>query len=186
MVFSADIALAEKLLDVATFRHQVIAHNIANVNTPNYKRQEVSFQEALAALMKEDSDGGLDMTGTEADSKNLALDSKRTLAQLRSESDSDLGISFAKSNAAFSYQWYADSTSDYSPAPLAPGKTKGDVIAGLTPEVITDTKAGRLDGNNVAVDLEIGSMIKNTTLYNILVSNISTEFRVLKNIISAR
>lgn len=187
MVFSADIALAEKLLDVATFRHQVIAHNISNVNTPNFKRSEVSFEEALEALMKEDQDGGeSDLTGTEVDAKNYALDSKKTLTQLKAESNSDLGISFVRSNAAFDYQWYANATGDYSPTPLSPGKTRADVIKSLTPEVVVDNKAGRLDGNNVSVDLEIGKMIKNTTLYNILISNISTEFRVLKNIITMR
>jgi flagellar basal-body rod protein FlgB len=32
----------------ASMTHEVIANNIANINTPNFKRSDVSFKEALA------------------------------------------------------------------------------------------------------------------------------------------
>jgi len=35
-------------LDVAALRQRVIAHNLANLNTPNFKRSTVSFEETLA------------------------------------------------------------------------------------------------------------------------------------------
>lgn len=34
-------------MDAASIRHQVIAQNIANSETPNYKRHEVRFEEEL-------------------------------------------------------------------------------------------------------------------------------------------
>jgi len=37
-----------KSLDVAALRQKVIAQNIANLNTPNYKRSYVSFSEELS------------------------------------------------------------------------------------------------------------------------------------------
>jgi flagellar basal-body rod protein FlgB len=37
-----------KVLDAARLRHQAIAQNVANVNTPGYQRLEVSFEEGLA------------------------------------------------------------------------------------------------------------------------------------------
>lgn len=40
--------LLSHLLDVASMRHQVIAQNVANVNTPGYHRRDVSFEEALS------------------------------------------------------------------------------------------------------------------------------------------
>jgi flagellar basal-body rod protein FlgB len=40
-------ALLMKLLDAATLRHGAIANNIANQNTPGYKRQVVVFEEIL-------------------------------------------------------------------------------------------------------------------------------------------
>ncbi|MEW6482733.1 MAG: flagellar basal body rod protein FlgB [bacterium] len=41
------IELAKKGLDSATLRHNVISNNIANVNTPGFKRQSVVFEDAL-------------------------------------------------------------------------------------------------------------------------------------------
>lgn len=39
--------LLSHLMDVASLRHQVIAQNIANVNTPGYHEREVTFEDAL-------------------------------------------------------------------------------------------------------------------------------------------
>jgi flagellar basal-body rod protein FlgB len=46
------IELMTRLLDVAALRQDVIAHNVANVNTPGYSTLEVSFEEALHQAMK--------------------------------------------------------------------------------------------------------------------------------------
>jgi len=37
----------ERALDAAALRQRTIAHNIANVNTPGFKRQDVSFEDKL-------------------------------------------------------------------------------------------------------------------------------------------
>lgn len=37
-----------QLLTVASLRHRVIAQNVANVNTPGYRRREVAFGDELA------------------------------------------------------------------------------------------------------------------------------------------
>lgn len=44
-----------RLLDVATLRHDVIAQNVANVNTPGYETLEVSFEEALQEALGNDA-----------------------------------------------------------------------------------------------------------------------------------
>jgi flagellar basal-body rod protein FlgB len=47
-VMSGDsINILEKILDVAAFRHRVLASNIANADTPGYKAKDISFQEEL-------------------------------------------------------------------------------------------------------------------------------------------
>ncbi len=43
-----------RALDAAALRHKTIATNIANVETPNYRRREVRFEEALQKAL----DGG--------------------------------------------------------------------------------------------------------------------------------
>jgi flagellar basal-body rod protein FlgB len=39
---SSDYVAAKKMLDVSVLRHEAIASNLANVETPNYKRIDVS------------------------------------------------------------------------------------------------------------------------------------------------
>ena len=45
------VNLIGKLMDVGALRHKVIAHNIANVNTPGFKKSEVQFESALQKAM---------------------------------------------------------------------------------------------------------------------------------------
>lgn len=42
-------AVLEKALDAAWLRNETITNNIANVNTPGYKKSDVSFEEQLAS-----------------------------------------------------------------------------------------------------------------------------------------
>ncbi len=46
-------ALLGLALDATHMRQQAIAHNIANVNTPGYRRVSVSFEARMAALAED-------------------------------------------------------------------------------------------------------------------------------------
>jgi flagellar basal-body rod protein FlgB len=46
-----------RALDAAALRHEVIANNLANINTPGYKRQEVRFEEQLSAALAQGASG---------------------------------------------------------------------------------------------------------------------------------
>jgi flagellar basal-body rod protein FlgB len=48
---SPHAALLEQAISAASIRHKVIADNIANVNTPGFKRSEVRFEDALREEM---------------------------------------------------------------------------------------------------------------------------------------
>ncbi len=48
--------LLSKLVDVTTLRHKVLAQNVANVNTPGYRKLSVSFDETLAAQLDHNGD----------------------------------------------------------------------------------------------------------------------------------
>jgi len=45
------IDLLAQILNGASLRHRVIAQNVANVNTPGYRRLEVSFEADLARAL---------------------------------------------------------------------------------------------------------------------------------------
>jgi flagellar basal-body rod protein FlgB len=44
---SFGIDLLGQVLDASALRHRVVAQNVANVNTPGYKRREVAFEGEL-------------------------------------------------------------------------------------------------------------------------------------------
>ncbi len=47
------VNVMEKAADGAWLRNEAIAHNIANADTPNYKRQDVSFEAELKHALRE-------------------------------------------------------------------------------------------------------------------------------------
>ncbi|MCX6381518.1 MAG: flagellar basal body rod protein FlgB [Armatimonadetes bacterium] len=59
-IFGGDTYIAQtRALDASTLRHQVISHNLANTNTPNYKRQEVLFESQLSRALSQRDSGGV-------------------------------------------------------------------------------------------------------------------------------
>ena len=49
--------LVQKSLDAAALQHKVIANNLANVDTPGFKRSEVIFGESLKKAIQERAEG---------------------------------------------------------------------------------------------------------------------------------
>ena len=47
-MFGSTISLIESAMNGASLRHRAIASNIANVDTPGYKRLQVSFEDNLS------------------------------------------------------------------------------------------------------------------------------------------
>jgi flagellar basal-body rod protein FlgB len=54
--FGPTIGMLKDAMHGASETHGVIANNIANINTPNFRRSDVSFKEALAATEPSDGD----------------------------------------------------------------------------------------------------------------------------------
>ncbi len=51
------LGVLTQLLDASALRHRVIAQNVANVNTPGYRRQTVSFESDLAKTLASSGTG---------------------------------------------------------------------------------------------------------------------------------
>jgi flagellar basal-body rod protein FlgB len=51
ILFTRNMGLLEKGLDAASLRNTVIANNLANVDTPGYKRSDVVFEDELKKAM---------------------------------------------------------------------------------------------------------------------------------------
>ncbi|MEF3304809.1 flagellar basal body rod protein FlgB [Paenibacillus sp. GYB003] len=52
---SPSLNLMERTLDAATFRQKVISNNVANVDTPYFKRSDVLFEDLLSKELKKTS-----------------------------------------------------------------------------------------------------------------------------------
>lgn len=65
---TSNLNLREKALDAAWTRNEVIAQNIANVDTPGYKKSTVSFEEYLDDAL--DQDG---FKGFTTDSRHIQI-----------------------------------------------------------------------------------------------------------------
>ena len=78
--------LLSKLVDVTVLRHKVLSQNVANVNTPGYRKLEVSFDEALSQHLDRYGNHGIsqlepeivedDSTPTRMDSNNVDIDAE--------------------------------------------------------------------------------------------------------------
>ena len=51
----------ERAMDVSWFRQQLIANNIANVDTPQYKREDIDFQKTLENALSNGASGEADL-----------------------------------------------------------------------------------------------------------------------------
>lgn len=59
-LFQTNIMVSlKKSLDATLLRHEIIANNIANVDTPGYKRVDVTFKEALKEALNKDAFRGV-------------------------------------------------------------------------------------------------------------------------------
>ena len=81
------INVIDKAADAAWTRNEVLANNIANVDTPNYKREDVSFQAELQQALR--------------DSRYVSLDDKVHAANGRL---SHVQPRFYKDHAGYSYR----------------------------------------------------------------------------------
>ncbi|NJD02835.1 MAG: flagellar basal body rod protein FlgB [Ruminiclostridium sp.] len=66
-IFS-NLKVLEKSLDASLLRNEVIAQNIANVDTPGYKKGTVKFEEYLSAALK-----GSNFKGFKTHSKHISI-----------------------------------------------------------------------------------------------------------------
>lgn len=185
MTFTVDTVLGQKVLDLTTQRHQMLANNIANANTPNYKKKDLSFAQTLELMAERTK--SIEVNTPPDLMVDVAADLSRgkKLSFSQNNSDGDMGVSFSKNSLMFDSDWYKQGA-EISLNPKTKNQTKSEVIDETDPILIDSKNSERLDGNNVNVDLEVAEMIKNTSFYNMLSSIVAGDFRVYRTIISAR
>lgn len=71
-LFGGNIALLDKVLDLRVKNHQIISSNIANADTPGYRRAEFRFEQELQTALAQG-----DMPMKKTDPEHLPLQSGR-------------------------------------------------------------------------------------------------------------
>lgn len=169
MLFDPAIAMMEKALDVAAVRQQAVALNVANVNTPGYKRTEVAFPTVLADIMNE---------YRSQQAQPPAMPDQASAARML-----PMEVAFLKANLAFDHSWSPE-------APPALGSTAAAATAKLNavqPEIeVIDHGNMRFDGNNVNIDASIADMVKNNVGYGNITGILASDFKLIKAVIEAR
>ena len=76
---STNLPLVQKTMDAAMLRGRVIANNIANVNTPGFRRVEVAFEEELRSALDRTR-----LKGSRTDKKHLDM-GRRNLSSVNAQ-----------------------------------------------------------------------------------------------------
>ncbi|MFW6006706.1 MAG: flagellar basal body rod protein FlgB [Halanaerobiales bacterium] len=101
---SSIINLLELGLDGASRRQQILSNNIANVNTPGYKRKEVDFFEILENKTEEKSRERLKTTSSKHftgsknvdNSKDFSITTERGTSYKNDENNIDIDVEMAE------------------------------------------------------------------------------------------
>lgn len=69
-LFDNNTKILEKSLNAYSKRAEALANNIANVNTPNYKRKDIQFESFLERALRDD---GSSIIGKRTDEKHFQI-----------------------------------------------------------------------------------------------------------------
>jgi len=72
--FGKTIAILQKGMDVSSLRRNVIANNIANADTPNFKRSTVNFEAQLKRALDAEKTAGTGLQPAITDPRHMAFD----------------------------------------------------------------------------------------------------------------
>ena len=73
LVSNETMDLVQKALDASALQHNVISDNIANVDTPGFKRSEVIFGESLKKAIQERASASGQLELAETDGRHLQV-----------------------------------------------------------------------------------------------------------------
>ena len=131
--FGRTMSILERGLNASSINHKVLSDNIANADTPGFKRAEVRFIDKLQYAMHHNANPG--MRATRTDPRHFSF---------------------------------------WEPIDLSTVKPEK--------KVIMDTII-RNDRNNVDIDQEMAALAKNTLYYNAIVTQITSQGKMLKDVI---
>lgn len=92
----ASFGRLEGALHAATLRHQVLSNNIANVDTPYFKRSDVAFEQLLSQAIG--SGGGSSLSGRRTDARHIPIGFSSAYPEARVTTESSSVINNNRNN----------------------------------------------------------------------------------------
>ena len=89
-LFDSNFKVLEKSLNAYTERAEALAGNIANVNTPNYKRKDVKFESFLEKALRDD---GTSVIGMRTNEKHFQIGTSNLLDNVQANFIEENGTS---------------------------------------------------------------------------------------------
>lgn len=156
MFSSGSIPNYEKALDVLSSRHRVVAHNIANMNTPNFKAKDINFQDILGRILTvSDSVDGVSPEDNT---------SERLEWQIYNDLENRVKESFVRDDVA--YRDLLKEVSELSKEVEGDEAFDDDLVPfEINPEVVNPDG----QGNDVELDTEMAKLAETTLLYNMMI-----------------
>ena len=99
---SQTTTILSKALDGIQLRHQAIANNLANVDTPEYKRRDVDFKSELKAALEQD-----DLKLNKTDNMHLTTNTKISQFKPKVKVENDTSMRNDKNNVDIDYEMAA-------------------------------------------------------------------------------
>ncbi len=165
-VLDAYLGLPAQALALEAQRTDVLAANLANVDTPNYKARDVDFKAALAAASGQSDGGTLTLATTAADDLTAA----GTLAAASGSDTETAGAAGAAGTAGTAL----------APAGTGPAATGIDTYLKYRVPL-----APALDGNTVDEQLEESAFAENTVRYQASLTFLNVKLQDLQTAISS-
>ena len=114
MLESYHLQILERSLDAATLRHRMIANNIANIDTPQYKSKQVVFEELLQQELGTTS-GQPRLEAYRTNERHLPFSMSQGFAlpqvisntnQIMQSNDNDVDVEYEMNELAKNQIWY--------------------------------------------------------------------------------
>ncbi|MFO0775871.1 MAG: flagellar basal body rod protein FlgB [Nitrospiraceae bacterium] len=133
-IFDGTMRLLERTLDMRSARHQVIASNVANEETPHFRAKDMEFQDALAAA--HNNTPGVTLVATHARHVGVGGDAVgRVTAKVSEMPAPDVPLDANTVNLEFEMAKLSDNAMHYN--------TAASVVAKKFQSLITAIREGR-------------------------------------------
>lgn len=178
MTTDTTFQVLEKALDGSSHRHRVLANNIANVNTPGFKRTDISFQEDLRKAL---DCAKSCRPGYREESRFRNCDYAGS-GHWQGANPPGSGCSAGKSRFAGEQSTFCFQANRSNPAHFEFGvPTLTDMEPRLNKFLHLQY---RNDASSVDIDREVGELTKNSLYYNAIARRISGKLGMLNTIIT--